>query len=132
MASATQPGSIKPNSGKTNFGSSVVDGNRVAMVGTGSWFQTQDNTPTTALISPLANISGSAVTTLIVPQNATTITIYSSVTLQVSEISGTSSLSQYFLVPATTIVTLPVARLLNLYILPSSGTNAIQFYFTTV
>lgn len=132
MANAAQPASTKSEQGKTNFGGSVVDGNRVAMVGVGSWFQTQDATPTNNLTSPLSNASATVVTTIVVPSNAITMTLLPSVACQVSEVSGTSSLSQSFNVPANTIVTFPVARQNNVYLLPSNATNSINFFFTTV
>lgn len=133
MANAPQPASIKTEQGKTNFGGAPVDANRVAMFTDGSWFQTQDATPGgTNLVSPLSNASATAVTTLVVPPNSISITISPTVACSVSEVSGTSSLSQYYTVPANTPTTFQVARQNYVYILPSNATNIINFYFTTV
>lgn len=132
MASAAQPASVKSESGRTNFGGSVVDGNRIGMVGVGSWFQTQDNTPTTALISPLT-VSMSTVQHLIVPPNATYLTIIPKTNnVQVSEISGSSSLSQAAEVPSGTSMTFPVARQNDVYLLGVTGSSVVSFFFTTV
>lgn len=132
MASASQPATVRSESGKTNFGGSVVDGNRIGMVGVGSWFQTQDNTPTTALISPLTVTTGT-VAHLVVPTNATYLTVAPKTNnVQVSEISGSSSLSQAFEVPSGTSMTFPVARQNDVYLLGITGSSVVSFYFTTV
>lgn len=132
MASASQPATVKGESGKTNFGGSVVDANRIGMVGVGSWFQTQDATLTTALVSPQTATTGTVIP-LVVPGNATYITITPKTNnVQVSEIVGTSSLSQYVEVVAGTTVTFPVARQNNVYLLGVTGSSVVSFYFTTV
>lgn len=132
MASASQPASSKLNSGKTNFGGAAVDGNRVALIGYESWFQTQDATPTTALISPLTVTTG-AVANIIVPPNATTMTIVPKTNnVQVSEIVGTTSLSQYFEIPAGLVVSFDVTRINNIYLLGVSSSSVVSFYFGTI
>lgn len=132
MANATQPASTKANQGKTNFGGSVVDGNRVAMNSTNSWFQTQDNTTGTNLVSPLSVTTGTVVP-VIVPPNATALTIISVTNpVLVSEVTGSASLSQSVLVPVNVPVTFPVARQATVYLLGSGGTASVSFFFSTV
>lgn len=132
MASATQPQSVKTNQGKTNFGGSVTDGNRVALVGTGSWFQTQDATPTTALISPLTVTTGTVVN-LVVPSNAFTLTLLAATNgVAISEVVGTTSLSQAFNLPAGIPVTIEVARQNNVYLLGITGSSVVSFMFQTL
>lgn len=133
MASAPQPASQKTQVSPSNFGGSVVDGNRIAMVGVGSWFQTQDATPGgTNLISPISVATGT-VTPLVVPTNATSVRISPKTNnVQVSEQSGTTSLAQYYEVPAGSSVVFEVARMKTIYLLGVTGASVVSFIFTTV
>lgn len=132
MANAAQPASLKSEQGKTNFGGSVVDGNRVALNGNASWFQTQDVTATTNLVSPQTVTTGTVVP-LQVPANATILTITAvAQAVLVSEVSGTSSLSQSDIVPSGQTKQYPVARLATVYLLGSGGSATVYFYFSTV
>lgn len=133
MSSLAQPQSQKLEaSGKSNFGGAPVDGNRSFLVGVGSWFQTQDATPTTALVSPLSVTTGTVVP-LIVPQNAVSITIVALTNpVAISEASGTTSLSQYFQLPAGQVATIEVARQQYVYLLGVTGTSVVSFYFNTI
>lgn len=132
MSSLPQPQSQKTESGKTNFGGAPVDGNRSFLTGMGCWFQTQDATPTTALTSPLTVATGT-VATLVVPPNAVSITITPKTNnVQVSEVPGTTSLSQYTEVPAATSQTFNVARQANVYLLGVTGSSVVSFFFQTI
>ncbi len=132
MASLPQPQSQKSENGKTNFGGAPVDGNRSFLVGVGCWFQTQDATPTTALTSPLT-VTTTTVQNLVVPLNAVSITITPKTNnVQVSEVSGTSSLSQYVEIPAGSTQTFSVARQNNIYLLGVTGSSVVSFSFQTI
>jgi len=129
MASAAQPASMKAT---VPFGGTVTDGNRVALTNFKSWFQTQDSTPTTALISPLS-VATNTVQHLIVPLNATTLVIIPKTNpCQVSEISGTTSLTQYVEVPAGTMASFDVSRQKDVYLLGVTGSSVVNFYFQTI
>lgn len=132
MSSLTQPQSQKKENNKTNFGGAPVDGNRSFLVGVGCWFQTQDATPTTALVSPLTVTTGT-VANLIIPSNAVSITLTPKTNnVQVSEASGTTSLSQYVEIPAGTTQTFSVARQNNIYLLGVTGSSVVSFSFQTI
>jgi len=132
MASATQPQSQKLETGKSNFGGAPVDGNRSFLVGVGSFFQTQDATPTTALVSPLSVTTGTVVP-LVIPLNAVSITIVALTNpVAISEVTGTSSLSQYFQLPSGQSITISVARQAYLYLLGVTGTSVVSFIFNTI
>lgn len=133
MASAAQPQSQKPESGgKTNFGGAPVDGNRNFLVGVGSWFQTQDATPTTALISPLSVTTGTVIN-LIIPLNAVNVTFLAATNgVAISEVAGSTSLSQAFNLPPAIPVTIQVSRQNNIYLLGITGTSVVSFFFNTI
>lgn len=132
MASAAQPQSQKPELGKSNFGGAPVDGNRNFLVGVGNWFQTQDATPTTALISPLTVTTGTVIN-LVVPPNAVSVTFLAATNgVQISEVAGASSLTQAFNLPAATAVTISVARQNNIYLLGITGSSVVSFMFNTI
>lgn len=126
MANALQPASNKAEAfGSVNwYGAAPNNSNRQSVPFT-NYVQTQDATTPINLVSPLAVLVG-AVTPLVIPQNAVTVTLISSAAVAVSELAGTTSLTQYFTVPANTPVTLNVARQLNLYLL---GAATVSFYF---
>lgn len=133
MASAAQPQTTKVNTtgNKTLFGGATVDGNRNFM-NYGSWFQTQDATPTTALISPLSVTTGT-VANLVVPPNAFSLTIVALTNaVSISEVAGTTSLTQSFNLPAGQAITLNVARQNNVYLLGITGTSVVSFFFQTM
>lgn len=132
MASAAQPQSQKTEQGKSNFGGAPVDGNRNFLVGAGCWFQTQDATPTTALISPLSVTTGTVIN-LIVPSNAASVTFLAATNgVAISEVAGTTSLTQAFNLPAGIPITVQVARQNNIYLLGITGTSVVSFYFNTI
>ena len=117
---------LKERNAPSNFGGLVNDGNRNAMTGVlGSWFQTSDAT-SSPINSPTTVTTG---TTLTVPSNAAQIVISSSAALRISELSD---MSTYFVLPASGMITLDVARLSLLYLKQDSGSCTVQFYFNVV
>jgi len=110
------------------FGSLVNDQNRIGLTGaTGNTIQSQDATGT-PVTSPVTNMSGSGAA-LTVPANAVQFTVNSTVSIQVGE---DSSYAQGLTIPANTLWTIDCARIQNLYLKPSSGTNTVSFQFKIV
>jgi hypothetical protein len=133
MASATQPASSKGTALNPAgaIGTPPQDSSRIP-VAAFNYFQTQDATPGgTNLVSPLT-LSSTAVTTLVVPTNAVKVTLIGGAAFQVSEVAGTTSLSQYATIPANTPITLDVARLQYVYLIAPTGTPAVSFIFSTL
>lgn len=116
----------KTEAGKTNFGGSVVDSNRIAMNGLGSNFQTRDGTGT-PVNSPLT-MTGST-QTLTVPPNATQVTI-NPVTTAVN-VSEDSTMSVFFTIPAGGSQTFDVGRQGFIY-LAGTSPNLTSFVFKLV
>lgn len=117
--------------GIQSFGSLVQDQNRVVMTGSvGNTVQSQDATAT-PVTSPLTNGSGSGFV-LTVPANAVQCIFYCSTSLVTLQIGEDSSYAQGMFVPATTYFTIDCARMANIYVKPSSGTNTIYFQFKLV
>lgn len=132
MSSLPQPQSQKTETVGTYFGGAPVDANRNFLTGMGCWFQTQDATSTTALTSPLTVTTGT-VANLVIPPNAVSVTITPKTNnVQVGEVSGTTSLSQYVEIPAGTAQTFSVARQNNVYLLGVSGSSVVSFSFQTI
>lgn len=118
-----------PTTGQTasNFSGLRVDGNRVAMTGVlGNYMQSQDNTPTTPLISPQ---TVTATTTLVVPNNAAQITIVA--TTNAVQISEDSTETASFLLPAGVIWTFDCSNMTKIYIKAGSSTS-VNFYFNMI
>ena len=111
----------------TPFGGSVTDGNRVAMTGFPNYTVSQDITGT-PVTSPVTNMSGSGAA-LTVPLNAVSVTVESTVIMQIGE---DSSYAQGLNIPASTLYTYPCARQAFVYLKPSSGTNTTSFQFNCV
>lgn len=131
LANASQPASQRAEVGKTNFGGATVDGNRQFMSGA-NWFQTQDATPTTNLVSPLTVTTGTVIP-LIFPLNAISVTLLAATnTVNISEVSGTTSLSQFFALSAGQQLTIPVNRLSTIYLLGVTGSSVVSFMFNTI
>ena len=117
--------------GTQSFGSLVQDQNRIEMTGAiGNTLQSQDATATPVL-SPLTNGSASGFA-LTVPANAVQCTIYCTTVAVTLLVGEDSSYAQGMFVPATTYFTVDCARMANIYIKPSSGTNTIYFQFKIV
>ncbi len=115
-------------SGGNLFGGLVNDGNRNAMTGAiGSYFQSQDATAS-PVTSPATNMTTAGVT-LIVPVNAVSFRINSTVTIQVGE---DSTYSEGYLAPANADTHFDCARMANIYLKPSNATNTTYFQFTIV
>jgi len=107
-----------------NFGNLPRDGSRSPIQTTNS-FVTQDATGT-PITSPLAYTTG--VTTLVVPPNAVSIVIQSSVALKVSEVLTQAS---YYTTTINGVETLSCGNMANIY-LSAAGAATIQFRFNTV
>jgi hypothetical protein len=114
--------------GIQSFGSLVQDQNRVEMTGTtGNTVVSQDATAS-PVTSPVTNMSGSGAS-LTVPANAVQFTINSTVSIQVGE---DTSYAQGLLIPANTLWTIDCARMANIALKPTSGTNTVYFQFKVV
>jgi hypothetical protein len=111
----------------SNFSNLQNDASRNAMTGVlGNFMQTQDATPTTPVTSP---VTVNTTKTLVVPQDATQITIVS--TTNAVQVSEDSTETAYFSLPAATIWTFDVANQQNVYLKTGSST-VVNFYFTCV
>src|ERR1035438_3562644 len=111
------PSPLKSESGKTNFGGLVVDGNRIGMTGVlGSQFVTQDATGT-PVTSP---VTVNTTKTLVVPSTAVQLTLIS--TSNAVQVSEDSTQSVYFTLPAATLLVMDVARQQNVYLKTGSST----------
>ena len=116
------------NKNNLTFGSLVNDQNRIGLTGaTGNTIQSQDATGT-PVTSPVTNMSGSGAA-LTVPANAVQFTVNSTVSIQVGE---DSSYAQGLTIPANTLWVFDCARIQNLYLKPSSGTNTVSFQFKII
>jgi hypothetical protein len=143
MAANANPGSnaytvnqISPN----KYGAPPNNSNRQPL-GEANGFITQDYTgrlasatkanpnagATSDIPSPLALTGATSAQLIVIPPNATSVTLIGSATFSFSE-TGTvgSALSQYVAVPATTAITLSTARQQNLYV---EGTGNLSFFF---
>jgi hypothetical protein len=89
---------------------------------------TESDKAASPVTSP-ASVSNSSKTTLEVPDRAAEVTIYASAALRVS---SESAMTHYFLIPATTLITIPVATMDYIYLLGDSGTVTVQFIFRCV
>lgn len=113
------------------FSNLAVDAAHVALTGvTGAGPQTADGTAT-PLTSPLT-VSNTAVTTLIVPDNAAQVTLIAATnTINISE-ADSSVASKYFTIPVNTPVTLDVARTHELYLEANTGAATVSFWFNVI
>ena len=117
--------SVDPNP-ESNFGGLVNDANHNAMTGvTGAGPQTTDisGSPVT---SPATVSTG---TTLTVPLNAAQVTLISNVGINISELAA---LTDYFTLPASTLLTIDVTRCSKLYLSSTAGNATVSFYFNVV
>lgn len=117
---AYTPGTLRQS---TPFGGAVTDGNRVGLTGFANQIYTQDATGT-PITSP---VTVNTTTTLVVPLTAVAITIIS--TTNAVQVSEDSTQTAFFTIPAATIVTIPCARLTNIYLKTGSST-VVSFYFS--
>lgn len=140
MAANATPGTnvYKNYTGPNKFGAPPNNSNRQAL-SVDNALLTQDFTgralatpdATQDLTSPLT-LSATVPTTVVVPPNATKVTIIGAVAVQVSEYyNGSGALVQYALIPANTPVTLEVARQQYLY-LQGGSAGACSFFFQTL
>lgn len=132
MANAVTPGSAASTNNKTEatgsvnwFGAPPNNSNRQP-VPHQNWFQTQDATAGTNLISPLALTT--AVIPLVIPQNAVTVTLIGDGIIRVSE---QPTMAQYASIPLGLPLTLDVARLATLYVAAATTAN-LSFIFQTL
>lgn len=124
---AYTPSPSKSRSGtRTTFGNQSLDASRVPMQ-VGSRMQSQDNAAT-PVISPAPNMSGSG-QELKVPDTAISMTIVSSVAIQVGE---DSSYAQGLTVPANVPMSFDCAKQAFIYLKPSSATNTVSFQFNCI
>jgi len=106
---------------QSHFQNQPVDGARVSIQTIGNGFQTTDATAT-PVVSPVT----AATQTLIVPESAITVTLVSTSSFSVSEVSGSAS---KFTVPANVPITLGVANTNAIYL---SGVTSVSFYFIII
>lgn len=111
-----------------SFGSLVSDQNRIGMTGYSANFTISQDATASPVTSPVTNMSASGVT-LTVPANAVSLTINSTVSIQIGE---DSSYAQGLNIPANTLYTYPCARQSFVYLKPSNGTNTTSFQFNCV
>jgi hypothetical protein len=118
---------------QSNFANEPRDGSKQPMMGyLGNGIQTTDATPTTAVKSPVSVVVGT-VQPLYTPQNATAVTITATAfTLFVSEVSGTTSLTNYDIIPVGASKTYDIANCNVLYLLGGTGTCVASFYYDII
>lgn len=107
------------------FGGSVVDANRVALSGVPNNMSSIDATG----VPQNSPLTVNTTATLVVPQNAISVTI-SSVTNAV-QVTEDSTYTAYFSLPAGVPWTFPCARQQNIYLKTGSST-VVSFQFNTV
>lgn len=111
-----------------SFGGLVTDSNRIGMTGAlGATVVSQD-AAASPVTSPVTNMSNSGVS-LTVPSNAVQFTINSTVAFQIGE---DTSYTQGLNVPANTLFTMDCARMTQIAIKTSNGTNTTSFQFKVV
>lgn len=124
-AAAVEPGS------ESLFGGLRNDGNHNAMTGvTGNGPQTVDISAS-PIVSP-ATISNTAVTTLTIPLNATSVNFLATTnTVNISE-SNSSVADHYFTIPTGTQISVDVALTSVLYLKANVGSATLSFWFEVV
>lgn len=137
-ANATPGNNVYTSAAAPNkYGAPPNNGNRQP-INVNNAFLTQDftgraaGTPNAAndQTSPLALTGATTVQTIIIPPNATQITVLGSATFNISEYwSGSGALTQYAIIPLGLPVTLDVGRQQNLYV---EGTGNLSFWFNTL
>lgn len=109
------------------FGSLAVDRNHNSLAGAvGSGIQVTDNTPVTALTSPITVTTG---TTLNVPTNAIKCIISTSAGLR---ISNSVTDTGYFVLNSGNSVVLEIARQASIYLIEDSGSAIVNFLFILI
>jgi hypothetical protein len=121
---AYTPSARKSKSSPNNFGGMKVDANRVAMQ-YGSVMQTQDATGTPVTSPATVNTT----TTLVVPQNAVSLTV-TPVTNPV-QVSEDSTQSTYYAVPAGASQKFEVSDQQDVYLKTASST-VVSFFFELI
>jgi hypothetical protein len=124
MANVTQPVSNKVGTpGAVNlFGSPPNNSNRSA-IDHFNYIQTQDATPGTNLVSPLALTT--TIVPIVIPNNAVTVRFLPDAIIKVSEVANQS---QYFTVPAAANVSFDVCRQGIIYVSAATTAN-LSFLF---
>lgn len=138
-ANATPGTNVWTNySGPSKFSSAPPTSNRSQTVPADNAVLTQDFTGRAAATpnaandqtSPLALSGATTVQTIVIPPNATKVTLIGSAAFNVSEYwTGSGALTQYAAIPASTPITLELARQQNLYV---EGTGNLTFIFQTL
>lgn len=127
-----------PNSNRSNqFGTFPMTSNKQWISSWQNYFVNQDATAT-PVQSPISTVSTSADTLLVVPQGATQLVLYSNQALRVANQSPASA--PYFVVPTTTVFTLPCSTPSNeptshsgtIYLRADSSAATVQFMFLCV
>jgi hypothetical protein len=121
---AYTPSARKSKSSPNNFGGMKVDANRVAMQ-YGSVMQTRDATGTPVTSPATVNTT----TTLVVPQNAVSLTV-TPVTNPV-QVSEDSTQSTYYAVPAGASQKFEVSDQQDVYLKTASST-VVSFFFELI
>lgn len=130
QAPPTEPGQL------SWFGNLRRDGARAELTGAlGNGFQTSDYT-TSPVTSPVS-VAANSVTTILVPPNAASITIITKTqSVLVSEASANSGLSSwstnYAEIPVNTPTTIDVGLQSTIYLLASTSTAVVSFWFQIV
>lgn len=109
----------------TAAGALYRDGHNSAVQVAGT-FTTRDVTGT-PLASPLAYSTTEI--PLLVPEEAIRVLLYASTALRVSEVTG---MARYFVLPATTLWRLDVARMTTVFVKRDSADGTLQFMFEHV
>lgn len=139
MAGNANPGNNVWTSytGPNKYGAPPKNSNR-AELGRDNAILTQDYTgraltnpdPTQDITSPLALSGATTAQVLVIPPNATQVTLIGSAAFSFSEYgSAGSALTQSVSVPANTPVTFDTARMKNIYV---AGTGNLSFWFQTL
>lgn len=79
-------------------------------------------------VSPLS-VTNASVTTIAVPTNAAEIVVLGSAAFRIGE---SVALSQYFTVPASTVMAFGVADMDSIFVQGDAGVITLNFYFITV
>ena len=121
----THPGQLN------NFSGLVLDANHVGMTGAvGAGPQTVDISAS-PIVSP-ATIASNAVTTLTIPLNAVSVSLYATTnTVNISESSSSVS-DHYFTIPTGVQIDIDIARTGLLYLKANSGSATLSFFFKVV
>ena len=109
-----------------SFSNLSRDGSQTAMQ-TGRGIATQDATASPQT-SPFT-LPSASITTISVPSNAAELVMFCATAFKVSE---DSTVTRYFMIPASTTIAIPLSGTDTIYLQASTGTPTLYFYFVTV